>query len=359
MRNKKEIYSSYQYRQANERFSRAKKRKKRFGKFFKFLFVFVLVVGLVFGLNRHKDDLAARRPDDINLMGSGENESIDVDSIPLPKLKENPELAENPGESKFEFKENEIDEENEAMMKDSRLVKRAFNEDDLINNLRVFAEKNPNANLIIERKEDLPVNLFRLAGNNYRSVDFVAKYIDPTIIDDYEYPRYGYSSKVPLYIQWDDEWGHQNYGQGVLGYTGCAPTSVAMVISALKNDPSIKPNKLAKISDKKGFSSEVGTSWDFYPYIADTYGLRMVQANPSYDTIKKNLENGNLIVVSVGQGDFTFESHVMAIVGLDKDGKLLIHDPNNVENSQKSWDYESVGVQMRAMWIFSNGGAIE
>ncbi|MDY6065603.1 MAG: C39 family peptidase [Finegoldia sp.] len=352
MRNKRELYSSYQYREQYEKRLKRKRKKRR--RLIKSLAVFGVIVGVFFGFKSYRKDLASKKSTDINLMGDGETNPIDIGSIPSQKLGSGKEVV-----SKADAEFTNIEVKRDPIMDDPRLVKRPRSEEDILNNLKVFAEKNKNADIIIEKYQEVPINLLRLAGNNYNAIDFVAKYIDPTTINEYEYPRHGYGSKVPLYIQWDDEWGHQKYGNGVLGYTGCAPTSVAMVVSALKNDPSIKPSQIAKMSDKRGFASDVGTSWDFYPYVADAYGMRVVQANPDYEVIKNNIENGNLIVISVGEGDFTFESHVMVIVGLDSNGNILIHDPNSFENSSKPWNYEDIGSQIRSMWIFSNGGAIE
>ena len=228
-----------------------------------------------------------------------------------------------------------------------------FNE--LLHNLEVYAKYNPNAKLVMKNADDIHPSLLKLAGNNYTAVNFVAKTIDSTIKNDYSYPENANSSNVPLYLQWDKRWGYEKYGYGIIGFTGCGPTSCAMAMSYLKNDPSITPAKIAEESDRNGYSSSEGTSWGFYPYIARKYGLKAVQMDANYNIIKENLKKGNPILISVRPGDFTQTGHVMVISGMDANGNIILNDPNSFTNSQKSWKYDRLQPQIKAMWVFSNG----
>ena len=40
------------------------------------------------------------------------------------------------------------------------------------------------------------------------------------------------------------------------------------------------------------------------------------------------------------------------IVG-QKDGKLIVYDPFNTENSEKLWGYEEFEGQIKAMWTYT------
>ena len=225
----------------------------------------------------------------------------------------------------------------------------------MLHNLEIYAKYNPNAKLVMKNADDIHPSLLKLAGNNYTAVNFVAKTIDPTVINEYSYTEKANSSKVPLYLQWDKRWGYEKYGYGIIGFTGCGPTSCAMAMSYLKNDPSITPAKIAEESDRNGFSSSEGTSWGFYPYIARKYGLKAVQMDENYNVIKENVKKGNPILISVRPGDFTQTGHVMVISGMDSNGNIILNDPNSFINSQKTWKYDRLKPQIKAMWVFSNG----
>lgn len=250
----------------------------------------------------------------------------------------------------------ETDEEVfEEIKKTENIFSNTFKRNELLHNLEVYAKHNPNAKLVMKNADDIHPSLLKLAGNNYTAVNFVAKTIDSTIKNDYSYPENANNSNVPLYLQWDKRWGYEKYGYGIIGFTGCGPTSCAMAMSYLKNDPSITPAKIAEESDRNGYSSSEGTSWGFYPYIARKYGLKAVQMDANYNVIKENIKKGNPILISVRPGDFTQTGHVMVISGIDSNGNIIINDPNSFTNSQKSWKYDRLQPQIKAMWVFSNG----
>lgn len=45
----------------------------------------------------------------------------------------------------------------------------------------------------------------------------------------------------------------------------------------------------------------------------------------------------------------------MVISGMDANGNIILNDPNSFTNSQKSWKYDRLQPQIKAMWVFSNG----
>ena len=258
-------------------------------------------------------------------------------------------------EEKPVIKEKTDEEVFSEIRKSENIFYYTFNRNELLHNLEIFATYNPNAKLVMKNADNIHYSLLKLAGNNYTAVNFVAKTIDPSIKNGYSYPEKANSSKVPLYLQWDKRWGYEKYGYGIIGFTGCGPTSCAMAMSYLKNDPSITPAKIAEESERNGFSSSEGTSWGFYPYIARKYGLKAVQMDENYNVIKENVKKGNPILISVRPGDFTQTGHVMVISGMDSNGNIILNDPNSFINSQKTWKYDRLRPQIKAMWVFSNG----
>ena len=64
------------------------------------------------------------------------------------------------------------------------------------------------------------------------------------------------------------------------------------------------------------------------------------------------LNQGNPIICSVKPGDFTTTGHFLVITKTI-DGEFYLNDPNNKENSQRSWTYERLASQIKAMWSYS------
>ena len=206
-------------------------------------------------------------------------------------------------------------------------------------NITKVVPNNPNAQLIIDNHENLPEDLFKMAGTNPDTIDFVAKYIDNTIRFKFKYPsRIFKDVKANYYIQWDQKWGFQEYGTGIIGNAGCAPTSLAMMLSGITGK-NITPDEIATLATENGHVGDYGTNWDLYPFIADEFNLSVKTLMNDENAIKKELDNGNFVLVSVGPGTFTTISHVMLMVGYDENGYFKIYDPNNLQNSQKTWDY--------------------
>ena len=220
-------------------------------------------------------------------------------------------------------------------------------------NITKVVPNNPNAQLIIDNHENLPEDLFKMAGTNPDTIDFVAKYIDNTIRFKFKYPsRIFKDVKANYYIQWDQKWGFQEYGTGIIGNAGCAPTSLAMMLSGITGK-NITPDEIATLATENGHVGDYGTNWDLYPFIADEFNLSVKTLMNDENAIKKELDNGNFVLVSVGPGTFTTISHVMLMVGYDENGYFKIYDPNNLQNSQKTWDYNIFSKEIKNIWSYS------
>ncbi len=246
-------------------------------------------------------------------------------------------------------KEKEIVEET----KEKPIQSTGTEEGDWKATLKSEFSSNPNAKIVYEGFDDLPKDLKRMAGTNPDTVDFVAKYIDYSIKYKFDYPDKIYDDKkYPYYIQRDQKWGHQQYARGILGNAGCAPTSLAMMLSGMKNKK-ITPDEIADLSAKNGHTGDYGTNWDVYPFIGKEYGLKVTQVPNDINSIIKELDKGNPIVISVGPGTFTSVSHVMLIVDHDEKNNLKIYDPNNLQNSEKTWNLKDFEAEVRNMWAYS------
>lgn len=57
--------------------------------------------------------------------------------------------------------------------------------------------------------------------------------------------------------------------------------------------------------------------------------------------------------VSYASGDFTTTGHFIVLTGIDDKGRLVIRDPNSSERTAKTWGFDTVLEQCRALWFYT------
>lgn len=199
-----------------------------------------------------------------------------------------------------------------------------------------------------------PEQLKEMAQKNSEAIDFVYNY--PRLKDEVweiDLTEESQKEQVPLLIQWDERWGYTSYNGGILGYTGCGPTSLAMVILYLTKDTSIDPTVVAAYAESAGYCVPgSGSSWTLISEGSTHFGLQAEELAMMEGRIKAKLDEGCPIIVNVGPGDFTDSGHYMVIVGYDSQG-FIINDPNSYVNSQKRWNFDQLNGQVRNLWAMS------
>ena len=157
------------------------------------------------------------------------------------------------------------------------------------------------------------------------------------------------SAKPPYFQQWDERWGFDAYGDGLIGIDGCGPTALAMVISGLTNSM-VSPRDIAEFSVYYGYYvPESGSAWAMVPGGCDYYGLSCYDLMLDENAMQYALDAGGLIIAVVGPGHFTSEGHFLVIYGYNDNG-FLIYDPNNLSNSKVAWAYDTIMGEIQALW---------
>lgn len=178
--------------------------------------------------------------------------------------------------------------------------------------------------------------------------------INKKALQPVELKKYKVVNGIPLFIQWDKQWGYASYGNGVIGIEGCGPTCLSMVAVALKQDVSLTPKWMADFSQENGYYLEdTGTDWNLMEYGAEKLGIRSQQIMQWTESALKNeLQAGRPMICSMGPGDFTNTGHFIVLAGIAEDGRIIVNDPNSPVNSDKLWDAQTLLDQMKAMWSF-------
>lgn len=160
-------------------------------------------------------------------------------------------------------------------------------------------------------------------------------------------------AEIPQLMQWDERWGYDDYGSSVIGITGCAPTTMSMVIVGLTGDTTVNPRVLADYATRHGYyESGAGTTWSFFPACAEAYGLTCQELSLSKERVFAELDVGHPIICGMRPGHFTTSGHFILLVGVE-DGKIQIHDPNNRINCETAWEYETLADEIKVLWTFS------
>lgn len=156
----------------------------------------------------------------------------------------------------------------------------------------------------------------------------------------------------PLLIQWDYRWGYEQYGDSLVGTSGCGPTSLCMVYCGLTGQTNKTPYSICKMSEDNGYYvSGVGTSWDLMTKGANDIGIQSQQLSLTENNMINELAKGHPIICSMRPGDFTKGGHFIVITDY-KDGKFSVNDPNSRENSRKKWTYAVLEPQIKKLWSF-------
>ncbi len=158
---------------------------------------------------------------------------------------------------------------------------------------------------------------------------------------------------VPRLYQWDVRWGFMEYSSGPLGLTGCCPTSLSMVYTALTGRSDRSPADMAQLAIDRGFVSESeGTFAEFLPGVARELGLSCTVLRTSARSITDALAQGQVLICNVGKGDFTENGHFFVITGMAEDGTVWINDPYSSANSDISWDPQRLAEQAIGLYAF-------
>ena len=158
---------------------------------------------------------------------------------------------------------------------------------------------------------------------------------------------------VPLFFQWDLQWGYFDYGGNLLGLSGCGPTTLAMAAYYFTDDPNMNPLTLAQFALDNGYRYPGnGTAWSFMSQGARQLGLHSRVLGLSDRAMADALENGELIVCIMGPGKFTANGHYILLTGYE-DGNFTINDCNSLTRSQRTWTYDEICGEILNLWAIS------
>ncbi|MCR5149302.1 MAG: C39 family peptidase [Eubacterium sp.] len=209
---------------------------------------------------------------------------------------------------------------------------------------------------IIENSVDYPEEFIQLMERNHETVDFV-----------YEYPQKGdkptdnnisieikqaEKGQIPLFLQWDERWGYQKYGDGYIADNGCGPTALSMVSVYLTKKEKYTPAYIADYAEKNDlYVDGAGTSWELLSEKCTSFGVCSEEVGLDENAMVEELEEGHPMIACVSEGDFTSGGHFIVITDYE-DGCFRVNDPNSVIRTNKRWDYDTLSKQIDGLWSY-------
>lgn len=204
------------------------------------------------------------------------------------------------------------------------------------------------------QEKGYPESLIQLVERNPETKDFVLDYPKYRGLSEIDLTGEVTKGQIPHFLQWDERWGYETYGNDFLAVTGCGPTSLSMVVCGLTGDTTYNPYQVAKMAEENGYYVEgAGSSWELMTSGARQLGLTVSDVSFDEEHIRSTLEEGHPIICVVGPGDFTDAGHFLVLTGVDTDGKIRLNDPNSVIRTNETWELETLMAQIKNLWSYS------
>jgi hypothetical protein len=155
-----------------------------------------------------------------------------------------------------------------------------------------------------------------------------------------------------VYNQCDPAWANKPYGSSKICPSGCGPSAMAMILTALLGQR-ITPDVVAEYAGSQGmYIPGVGSSWAMPGVVAKKWGVKAQAIGGDIGKINAALKAGGMVIVS-GSGPLPWTSggHYIAIMAVTADGKWKIGDSGHKNTSGKDWD-------PAAIMANGNGGSV-
>lgn len=155
-----------------------------------------------------------------------------------------------------------------------------------------------------------------------------------------------------IYDQYDPDWRNQPFSSSTIGQSGCGPSAMAMIVTALTGK-TVLPPEVAAISGDL-YEPGKGSKWIIGPFVAGKYGLQSTPIEANVAKISETLINGGL-VIAPGQGakPYTSGGHFIVIRAVTADGKWRVGDSGHKDTSDKNWDPATLVAMMRDGGVYA------
>lgn len=229
--------------------------------------------------------------------------------------------------------------------------------EDALEMIKGFADTDSEYKDIYDNAAVFSDDLLRYAAVNPEMKRFVIDYIAKiSIVFEGNFTLTTPVEEVPLYLQFDEQWGYADYGESVIAIRGAGPVCLSMVYTYIKQEGSQNPIKVGDMAMNNGYLTEEGGTADvLFTDGAANLGLKSQEMAVDKDEMIDALANGKLLICAVNSGDFTKTTSYIVIKDY-KSGLFLINDPMSEARSKVGWDFPRLSSQIAKIWVLEDGG---
>lgn len=230
--------------------------------------------------------------------------------------------------------------------------------------LAELAETDERAKFITENEELYPAFMLDFYYMDNDDLDFVYNY--PFHKDDYKSMTFTEeelnSETVPALYMYDNRWAYETLGEYYIRKTGCMTISLTMANLYLNHNSDVDPRIVAASAENLGCLGVFGgiineklnmiltdLGFEYVEYECKEGMDKSESVGP--DTIRGILDSGHVCLAAFS-GE-TFGTHAIIIREITDDGKIMLNDPANAENTAKIWDLEQLEKEIIFLWDLS------
>jgi len=155
-----------------------------------------------------------------------------------------------------------------------------------------------------------------------------------------------------IYSQYDKAWADHPYSTSTIAASGCGPSAMAMIITALTGSRVTPIDTADYAAQQNLYVGGVDSSHSIGPVLADHWGLHANALSADVTAISDALRAGQLVIApGKGAEPFTQSGHFIVIRAVLTDGKWKVGDSAHENTSDKEWDPAQIVASIQA-----NGG---
>lgn len=159
------------------------------------------------------------------------------------------------------------------------------------------------------------------------------------------------TTKPNFYKQTDRRWANVSGNGATIARNGCGPTSLANVISVLK-DPKITPVDTFKwLVKNKYIYGSTGTYWNGITAALKHYGITKFAVTNNAAKAKSSLLSNKWVIGTVGKSRWTNGGHFILLYGINKNKCLISDSASSSDYRQKDGPWSEYARAEYQQWI--------
>lgn len=151
------------------------------------------------------------------------------------------------------------------------------------------------------------------------------------------------AGSIPSLYQSDPEWSATPYGQATLGDAGAAPTALAMAYVAVTGDKTLSPADFSAWATEHDLTaSGADTITAYLTEAAPEFGLALEPLAVEDRELRRAIVSNVPVLIITQPGTFAPTASVVVLDDIDRDSRIVLHDPASTSRSAKSWKFGDI-----------------